>query len=786
MTSKKNLIITSIVFILLFAVSIVSATIDVTTYTPSKDFSLTSQYDKVDVCACQTKYDTITVANPGTWPAIFTISTNVVKSKITFSESSFELNPGQSKDVFMYINADCSKGTDDLQITVSSNLGGQKTILKTITRNRCQNIEFWVSNYTKDINPCQQNTFALNIHNTGSFTETYVIGSNFDDYIKYNAKSVTLEPNQYSEVSATTNFDCSIYGRKDIIFSVDSVKNKLTASLDAALNILKNYDYSVKINNGANNTVGLAVCNRVLSTKIPVTVTNNGTVANKYTVKIDDLPKSAKITGIVDNTFSLNPKESKTFMIDIDSTVYRYEHKDKTVTIKIDSELGDIEKVSKLSLNFQPCYEHQVVIYDGQKTNKNPLETCSKYDYSYDVEVINNGAFKETYKLSLEGAPSSVKLSKNTLTIAPGNRDTVNLLITGPEYNTYYDVKVDATIQNGITESDDTWIKSYDTQNCHMTTLGRDRFNINYQTDTINIPIKNIGLEDNNYIVSWDGSGIVNGDDQLLSLNKSHSAKISLKLQSTGLNESVYTGTVTLRDASGAIYGKDISINLKDKTLFRKAFEYLAFGSICRQASLAELIVILLIIAIIIAFLIIGPHYPYKFSNRFKSKTSVLIFLIVLFLIGFVLVITFAGLPKTESQVYNLRTNSSQLTYEWLQDGKYTLDVSGLFYDPENTTLNYNVSGLKHIKPVINGNIITFYSDLGWSGVEYATITAYDRMGGSVESPEFTLIVLDVPRKPAIELYNVYCWYVNLAIYAVILVLIFTAVFVKQKKRGRK
>jgi hypothetical protein len=126
------------------------------------------------------------------------------------------------------------------------------------------------------------------------------------------------------------------------------------------------------------------------------------------------------------------------------------------------------------------------------------------------------------------------------------------------------------------------------------------------------------------------------------------------------------------------------------------------------------------------------------------------------------------------------------MTYEWLQDEKFMLDVSKFFYDPENTSLRYEVEGLEHINAVSNGNIITFYPDKGWSGTEKARITAYDKMGGSVSSPKFEFTVVNVPKKTNLELYNIYCWYVNLAIYAIVLVLIFVAVFVKQKRRTRK
>ncbi len=786
MKTKQPFIIASIMLILLFAVSLVSASIDVNTYTPSKDFSVTSAYSDISICSCSTKYDSFTVTNTGTWPAIFTVNTNQIKSKFTISQNTFELSPGQSTEVFLYITADCNKGSETLKITVTSNLGTQKSLIKNIARERCQNIEMWVANYTKDIKPCQSKTFEITVHNIGPFAESYVLSSNNDKYITYNTNKFNLEPNNYTKVIATAKFDCDMYGSKDIVFTAQAVKNKLTASIDAQLNILQDYDYIFAVNNDNNNVVGTNVCNRVLTTQIPVSITNTGSIANNYTIQIDDLPKFAKVVGLDYEIINLKPGERKSFYIDVDATVYRYEHKSKEVTLKVIPEIGDIVKETQLNLNFLPCYEHEVVIYDGKNSARKPLETCSNKEYTYDIEIINNGAFKETYILALDGAPSTIKLSKNKITVAPGQRDTVKLLIRGPEYNTDYNIQVKATTSNGLIESDNTWIKSYDTQTCHTTIIGKNNYKVNYQTQYINVPIENTGMVDNAYIVSWDGSSIISADDYLLSLNKSQDNKIALKIHSRNKNESTYNGIIVVQEASGASYSKEITVTLKDKSAARKVFEYLAFGTVCRQFSLYQIIAILAVILLTIGFIIKGPHYQYNFWNRFKSKAVVLLLLIVLFFVGVVLVVSLVGLPQTQAQVYNLTSDASELKYEWLQDDKYVLDVSQFFYDPENATLKYEVVGLNHIKAVNTGKSITFYSEYGWSGVEYANITAYDSLGGNVTSPKFTLMVRNIPKKSMTEIYNLYCWYFNLVIYAILLIFIFIAVFAKQSKRTRK
>jgi len=788
-TKKQNtlfILLISIFVILIISPTFVKAEIELNTYTANTDFSVMSKYNSVEICSCSTKYDSIIVTNTGSWPAIFTVLTESNSNKITLSENSFELTSGQSKEVFLYITADCSKGTENVKITVTSNLGPQKTLIKTIVRDKCQNIEAWLTNYTKNINPCESKNFEINVHNIGPFTETYSIDSEYDQYLTYNAKTFDLEPNQYAKITATLKLSCKVYGSKDIIFNIKSIKNKLTAPISMQINILQNYDYKIKVDNNVVDSITTPVCNRMLSTIIPVSITNTGSVSNEYSIDISNLPKYAKIIGLSENKIVLNSNETKTFNIDIDSTAYRYETKNKKITVSVVPKIGDIEKKVDINLNFMPCYEHEIIIYDYGNSKKNPLRTCEGYDYSYNINLINKGLFKEKYVLTLVNSTTDFKLTETTVALSPKDNTIIPLLITGPKDNEYHNVIVQVTSEKGISEYANVWIKSNDAKTCHNTLIKKTEYKINYDATYIKVPIINNGLVSNSYIITWNGSDIINSDIILTTLNKSETQNILLKIYNTKKTEGTYNGQLVLQSAEGTKYTQDITIKLKDKSIVRKTFEYLAFGNMCKQFSLYSIAIIILLIILIIAILIRGPNYPYKFRNRLKSKMSIMIFLIVLFLIGVVIVVLVAGLPKTHEQVYNLKTNSSELTYEWLENDNYVLDTSKLFYDPENNTLKYNVTGIKNIKAVTTSKTITFYPNKDWSGTEHAVITAYDNMGGKVSSPKFTLIVRNVPKKSIVELYDIYCWYTNLIIYALILILIFVAVFVKQKRRGRK
>jgi hypothetical protein len=789
-----KLITKSFAFLMLLIISIMpftGAVIDVNTYAVSRDFTIVSPYNDVSICSCSTKYDSITVTNIGTWPAMFTVSTNKIDSTLTLSENSFELAPGASKEIFLYITADCSRGSDDLKITVTSNLGVEKTLEKRVVRDRCQNVEMWATNSTREIGPCQSKNIELNIHNVGPFAETYTLDSNYDKYITYNADSFTLEPNQYSKITATIKFDCGMYGQKDILFKTHSQNNKLTATVNVPLDIRREFDYDFNINNVVDDSVNVQVCNRMQSTKVPIVIKNNGAVPNTYTVELNGLPKSAIVEELIDGKFSLNPGETKTFYINVDSTSYRKEHKFEDFTVKINPEIGDFVKEKKIVLEFTACYEYDVIVYDYGNSKNRPLRTCANFDYSYDINIVNNGLFKETFFVSLVDSPHTVKLSKYYTELSPGDNDMLKLLITGPDDNDVHKILLKVVSDNaGIEEYREVWIKGYDVQSCHNTAIGKDKaYEVNYQTNTITVPIKNTGIVDNSYLALLNSnSSLLNFKNNvgLITVGQSKTEKLTLNVNSTGKEEGIYTDVLTLMDSSGAKYSKDLVVKLKDKSFLRKTFEYLAFDGICKQVSMYQILAILIFIVLIIVFLIIGPHYPYNFWNRLKSKIPVVIFLFVIFLIGLILVISFTGLPKTHEEVYNLTVNDSGLTYEWLEDDKFVLNVDQFFYDPENRTLDYNVEGLENIKAISKDKVISFYPRYGWSGTEHAKIIAIDDMGGNVTSPEFTFIVRDVNKKSFAEIFNVYCWYFNLLIFLILLIFIFILVFVKQKRRTRK
>ncbi|MGV8150718.1 MAG: Ig-like domain-containing protein [Candidatus Woesearchaeota archaeon] len=775
-----------IMLLLTLSISLITAVpahaaIEVQTYDASLDFSLFTTSQNT-ACACTLTTDYFTLSNTGSFTAIYYLT-----SDAQLSDTTFELNPGESKNVQIFIQSECSPKIKTYRITAKSNVGVEKTIEKNYKIERCQNLELRV-NPEDEIKACRQANYNVFIKNTGNFPEEYSIKSNNDEYMSYSSNYFTLLPEQTAQVNATLKFPCEISGEKNIEFTAYAIKNKLSASSTSRLNILPDYNYDIIINGAHSDNSSyrqsLDVCNRVWYSSYPITIKNRG-VDNEYTIKTDGLPKFARIEGIgdSDNKFILDAGQSKTFYIVVDSHDFRDEYKGYDFSLNIDPKLGN-DAEYKLRLELSPCYEHTISIIEDS-TKRKPIDTCSEGFYEYDVTIKNNGKFTESMKLKLEDAPLGVSLSRYSIVLKPQDTQNLKLYIQGPESNYLYNIKITAELDNKLLESDDMWIKAYDKQSCHNIEFGKSNYKINYQHNYIEIALKNTGLYTDVYDLELNDTRLVKLEEDSKNIEKETDTIIRLNIDSKDMPEGIYKTILTAEHNSGAKYSEELTIQLKDKSPLTKAFEYMCYGSQCRQITFWQVIAIIVVALLIILFSIIGPHYPYNLNNRIKQKIPVLIVLASIFIIALLAVIIFVDTPKTNREVYGINTSLQDLRFEMLENEQYTLNAGQFFSDPDGNNLRYETSTIKNIKTTVEKGKITFTPDYNWHGTRTFTITAYDNLGESTQSPEMTIKIIDVPRKSMIELYNIYCAYANLVLLLILLFLIFIAFIIKQQRRRR-
>lgn len=809
---KTTYLVMFILALLLLYPGFVASEMVVNTYSTSRDFAVIPGNDIIKMCACSGGNDTFKVLNTGTYPAVFAIE--IDNPSAVLSANSFELLPGQSKDIMLAFNAACITGKSRLAIMISSNLGVQKRIEKHFTIDQCTNIELWLSNDNQTLLSCQDATFTLFVKNSGSFEDNYQIKGG--DASSVNPSYFTLQPNQVAQVSVRSKNGCTKYGDKELSITVHSEKNNQVAKIKGRYSIVKDFDYKIMVDSledtgNMSYRQSVDACNKVYFQEFPITVTNLG-VDNNFTIEARRMPGFMSIKGIDDseNKFMLAKGQSKTFYINTDLHEFNKEVKGYDFELSFKPALGDA-KTKNLRINTKQCYDHSVEIMtdtvlnepnglnnpndeiksssQSQGINKeNPLKICSGEIYEYNVRINNNGIFDESLMLKLENNPEWITLSKDQIILAPGESKDLVLKIRASESNELYSIKASATLRNGLYAYDTVWIKAYSMHECHLIEFQKADFRINFDDKFIEVPIRNSGIMPSNYKVSLERTEMFSLSDDLLKISQGNNAVVRININQDNKSEGTYYANLTITDTiSDSSYYKPVKVVLKDKSSIRKGFEFLAFGNACRQFSLIEVFAIIIICILIILFMIKGPHYPYKISNRIKQKMPILIVLFFILLIGLVFVLTFAGLPKMPDEVYELNSDFKALRFETLQDNKMTLDLNTFFKDPDNNMLSYNVTEMDGITSKIRDNSrLVLYPDLGFSGERKFTITAYDNQGGSIDSPEMTIVVVPKKQKSGTQIYDAYCWYINLAIFAIVLILIFLLVVVKQKKRTRK
>jgi len=755
----------------------VSADIEINTYPVVKDFSIMPGIKNVDVCSCTEKSDVFTVSNSGSFAAIFYVSADSGMPGLRFSEESFELSAGESKDVIIYFGNECSTYKKDVKITVSSNLGVSKSFTKTISRNKCQNIELWMTGPDKS-KSCQQASYLLFVRNIGSFAEQYRVYPAQKTFIS--SDYFELLPGQIAQLNATINIDCAESGVRETAFNIRSVKNKLDASISKNLEVASDYNYEVLIGKLFNNTA--EVCNRVWETSIPITIINNG-IDNEFSLIFEDLPSYARMDD--PKTFYLKRGESKKIYLIINSHEFRSETEKQNIGLSVMPRYGS--RIDQdIIIILKPCYEYSITIESERNSMENPLKSCSGTDYAYDFLVTNKGLYSENIALSLEGNPSGFILSQNSVKLLSGETKRLTLKFTGPQTNYLYDVSIVARLQNGIEERDNLWVQAYDKKSCYDVSLKDDAYKLNYDPQEITLRLQKKGItQEGIYDLSIVGIPFATLKDDIILMNDSY-YDIKLGLDTYNISEGAYNGKLLIEELnSETSYTQDLTIILKDKSFFRKTFEFFFYGTQCRQGSFYEFIAIILVCIIIILFMTFGPHYPYKFWNRVRLKLPILIMLIIVFVVVAALSIFMFGMPKTEI-TYNLTNNMSGLSFDAVSGKEFRLDLSQFFRDPDNNSLRYSVSEMRHVQTDVKGSEALITPDTDFVGIRQFVVTAYDTDNESVDSPLMSLNV--IPRKTLspTEFYNKYCVYINLAFFAVLLILIFLAFIVKQKKRGRK
>jgi len=733
-----------------------SAEMIIQTYQVDYGFMMkTTPVSSHELCSCESYTDYFIVENTGTYASTYSLT--VESDYVTLSATTFELLPGESETVYMFIQGPCDKNVDEqIIVSVTDLFQNTQQLIKGLKVGKCQNLEAELrTDVEESVNPCTPVSYDITVKNTGVFTENYHIefgGNKYEDYFDLPYQDMMIEAGGQGTVSATMTPACSISGELVIPFSVEAVQNELIATLEHELSINNNYDFEV--------ISGVAEVCGLQETNIPILINNKANFDNSYSITLD-APKNFALDR---EEMNVSSGAGEIFFIKAQpSTKQIGEH---NLTVTVTGEVGGQIAETTAQIIVLDCHSVSVNI-DLQED----IYDCSG-QYSYPIVVKNTGLVSADIRLDVYGS-EYITATESNFALAPGEEKTTAMYANlPPAHALEKDIKVVASVLGveDVTAEDTINVEFIDEQACHAVELLDNKVLMNFDEEEVMLTMKHVGLASARYDLSYDGEGFALEDDDER-LNPGEEEKVILE-KINDSEERVYKGTLhvvtTSEDEERLLtYDLPVTINYHKESIFEKGKDYFS-AKPCQFVT--SILIILLIVGLLIV--IIRPDRP-------RSRgIPLLMILLGLWLLIAVIFIGIFGVPTLYEPVGK---SDNPLVIIMGEDDTYALNLTGFFVDEDGDTLDYLVSEMDNVSVTISNGTAYIVPDTDFFGSRRFRITAFDGKGGATESPRMNLEILDRPEYTGFTWFAHFCGYINV----VLLLLVFLVASVLFRPRIR-
>ncbi|MFP4524211.1 MAG: Ig-like domain-containing protein [Candidatus Woesearchaeota archaeon] len=715
------------------------AEIDIRTYESNGFFTVSATRGDWTTCQCGLTTADIEVENTGGTANRFTLETPDVPG-LSVSESRFELLPGESRTVTVFINAPCDAEYDgEAEFKLTDVFGHEFAFTKQVTISQCQNLAASLASPDNgSLAPCESKRYSVYVENTGSFPETYEVrfggdryGSGFDKP----AQRIDLQPGQAGVANATMKLDCDVSGDVTVPFTVEASKNGLVTTLKDDIHVRPEYDYNLGLD------VPGAVC-AGNERRATVTIENQAALENSYSLSL----AAPGFATLERDSVTLAPGEEADIPITIDPSLDRaggYE-----LAVRATSDVGGVTEVSRANLSVVDCY--------GVSANVDldePVRECSGY-HEFPVVIENTGAVEQHVALSVNGTEYA-RLGEDELDLEHGDESSVTLILdVPPGVSLDADVVVKASVVDvPVTAQDTLRVDMADERECFRPSVWPRRESVSYAGDNATFRLMNDGLDTAVYEASWQGHewfGIAE-EDRFTTLRPGEEADLSLLTYREGdvPEADRYEGTlrVFVRSVDGdrvISYDAPVSVRLHGVRVWQRAADF-ASAKPCLATSLG-------LVVLALAFGIALLARPARLRRRFRGFAWSLFFVWIV-LLGLTLI-----LAPPQALYEPVPEDDDPLTFTIPEDTSLTLNLSEYFEDPDMDELQFMVSGMANVTREVDNATATLTPDPDWFGERRFRVTAFDGEGGSTESPRMLLRVVERPEYTPTMLYQRYCW----------------------------
>lgn len=733
--------------------------IDVNTYATSFEFVAGAYSSDIEMCSCGTNLDRIFITNTGSFGAIFTLSTNL-PDLVTLPASTLALETKQSIILDLLISAPCGETiNEEYNVTISSNLGKEKVITKTLSTIKCQSIESELFVDKDEFLPCEPINYKLDIKNPANFAETYYIEPlNYIDFFNASLYELKLPQGKTGVVQTTLKLNCDQYGLKETGFKIYSANNDLTSELYHSFNVLQAYNFSTNLADS------YTACEDEWK-EIPITIINEATVSNGYTIELIDAPKFVSLDR---KHVDVGASSEKMFALFVEPG--KKQSGDYSFTVRMGSDIGDTVIEKRVNLSVSDCYKLSVTILGDENPN-----VCSG-EKVFTAIIKNEGSFTEEIKLYPYYDVQRIGvLSDDLFELDAGEEKKINITLDIPEdLDKEFSVFLTAKELNNVNKEwkDSITIKPHNNYDCTKTQLSNSKVYARYTDSQAILKIKNTGFVGSEYILFLEGEDKLELSEDVVYLSAGEEKQVVLNIDKEAETEDNFFYLKIISEKNGEVYEYDFELALSDNPIYEKIYAY-SITSTCK--TVGSILVILLIIALIVLFArILIKNSTYKGQGRFNIVLLILIILVA------ILALAIFGLPDHYAQPLE---QTQDLSIVWYEDSIKTINMSDYFVDPDGDSLSFKVEDEpEEVLINFDGEIATLTPEPDWFGNRRIRFIATDSDGVSLKSPRITIEVVDYPEFDLSEIHSIYCVYINAILLILLLLILILTPFHKKPK----
>lgn len=715
----------------------------------------TTPVSSYELCQCESYTDYFIVENTGTYASTYSLTTN--SEYAVLSTQAFELLPDQSQTVYIFIQGSCGKKVnEDIVISVTDLFRNTQELTKYLQIDKCQNLQAELRTENNGTsNPCTPINYEITVENTGVFTENYHVefgGNDYAEYFDIPYQDMIIGAGQKGIVSATITTQCSLSGTIEIPFSIEAENNKLIAELSHEVNILDNYDFEI--------IAGEAEVCSLQTSQIPIIINNKANFANEFTIELK-APKN-----FILNTKSIIVGAESTEVFFVEVTPEQKQTGKQNIVLTVTENTDNREAQIETTIEIVEC--NAVSVNVGLQED---VYDCSG-KYFYPVLLKNTGLVNEDIRVDVYGSEYITAMESN-FALAPGEETEIILLADiPPAYALKKDIRVVASVLGveGITAEDSIYVNYLDEQACFEVALLNQKTKMNFDEEQVNLILKNIGLEDAEYDLSYEGEGfaLTNNYENLYS-----GEEVELVLEKINTSEQrVYKGilrafTKSADEERTLIYELPVTINYHKESVFEKGRNYFV-AEPCQFVSA----VLLLLFLVGILIIIIRP------DKARKNGMPTFMILLGIWIVIAIIFLAVTGIPHLYETV---KASEDPLVINMAEDSTYMLDLEQFFIDEDGDELDYLISEMDNVSVDISNGTAFIVPEDDFFGSRRFRITAFDGKGGATESPRMKLEVVDQPEYSGWTWYLHFCKYINVAF---LLLVFFVAAMVFRPREG--